>query len=87
MNKISDSGYRFPPEMIQQAIWLYLRFTLRLRDVEDLSAERVNCRERGMHSNSPSQVRTRVSRRRRLCSDAKFYHRTIVRQKTSIKRN
>ena len=32
--------YRFPPEIIQQAIWLYLRFTLSLRDVEDLLAER-----------------------------------------------
>jgi len=31
---------RFPPEIIQQAIWLYLRFTLSLRDVEDLLAER-----------------------------------------------
>src|SRR5208283_1484662 len=31
MNKISYSGYRFPPEIIQQAIWLYLRFTLSLR--------------------------------------------------------
>ena len=40
MNKISYSGYRFPPEIIQQAIWLYLRFTLTLRDVEDLLAER-----------------------------------------------
>ena len=28
MNTISYSGYRFPPEIIQQAIWLYLRFTL-----------------------------------------------------------
>jgi hypothetical protein len=33
-------GYRFPPEIIRQAIWLYLRFTLSLRDVEDLLAER-----------------------------------------------
>ena len=40
MQKISYSGYRFPPEIIQQAIWLYLRFTLSLRDVEDLLAER-----------------------------------------------
>ena len=40
MNKTSYSGYRFPPEIIQQAIWLYLRFTLSLRDVEDLLAER-----------------------------------------------
>jgi hypothetical protein len=28
MTKISHSGYRFPPEIIQQAIWLYVRFTL-----------------------------------------------------------
>ena len=40
MKKISYSGYRFPPEIIHQAIWLYLRFTLSLRDVEDLLAER-----------------------------------------------
>jgi hypothetical protein len=40
MKKISYGGYRFPPEIIQQAIWLYLRFTLSLRDVEDLLAER-----------------------------------------------
>ena len=40
MTRISYSGYRFPPTIIQQAIWLYLRFTLSLRDVEDLLAER-----------------------------------------------
>jgi transposase-like protein len=31
---------RFPPEIIQHAIWLYLRFTLSYRDVEELLAER-----------------------------------------------
>jgi hypothetical protein len=36
MTKISYRGYRFPPEIIQQVIWLYLRFTLSFRDVEDL---------------------------------------------------
>ena len=40
MSEISYSGYRFPPEIIQQAIWLYVRFTLSFRDVEDLLAER-----------------------------------------------
>jgi putative transposase len=40
MRKISYAGYRFPPEVIHQAIWLYLRFTLSFRDVEDLFAER-----------------------------------------------
>ena len=40
MTKINYAGHRFPPEIIQQAIWLYLRFTLSFRDVEDLLAER-----------------------------------------------
>jgi transposase-like protein len=40
MQKISYDGYRFPSEIIQQAIWLYLRFMLSFRDVEDLLAER-----------------------------------------------
>jgi transposase-like protein len=40
MRKFSYAGYRFPPEIIRQAIWLYLRFTLSLRDAEDLLAER-----------------------------------------------
>jgi putative transposase len=33
------SGYRFP-DVIQLAVWLYLRFTLSYRDVEELLAER-----------------------------------------------
>ena len=40
MTKLSYAGCRFPPEIIRQAIWLYLRFTVSLRDVEDLLAER-----------------------------------------------
>src|ERR1700723_3825031 len=40
MKKISYAGYRFPPEIIHQTIWLYLQFTLSWRDVEDLLAER-----------------------------------------------
>ena len=40
MTKISYRGYRFPPEIIQRAVWLYFRFTLSFRDVEDLLAER-----------------------------------------------
>src|SRR5215204_3525459 len=34
------SGYRFPRDVIQRAVWMYLRFTLSYRDVEDLLAER-----------------------------------------------
>lgn len=33
-------GYRFPPEVIVHAVWLYFRFPLSLRDVQDLLAER-----------------------------------------------
>jgi putative transposase len=40
MTKISYAGYRFPPEIIQQTVWLYARVTLSFRDVEDLLAER-----------------------------------------------
>src|ERR1700682_3851181 len=36
----SYRGYRFPPEVIAHAVWLYFRFHLSLRDVEDLLAER-----------------------------------------------
>jgi putative transposase len=40
MNLLSYSGYRFPRDVIQRAVWMYLRFTLSLRDVEGLLAER-----------------------------------------------
>lgn len=38
--KPSYRGHRFPPEIISYAVWLYHRFTLSFRDVEDLLAER-----------------------------------------------
>src|SRR5215212_9456498 len=40
MTSLSYRGHRFPAEIIQHAIWLYLRFTLSYRDVEELLAER-----------------------------------------------
>ena len=40
MSTISYAGYRFPREIIQHAVWVYLRFTLSYRDVEELLAER-----------------------------------------------
>src|SRR5215510_11808708 len=40
MARLSYRRHRFPPAIIQHAIWLYLRFTLSYRDVEDLLAER-----------------------------------------------
>ena len=40
MCKISYRRHRFPPVIIQHAVWLYCRFTLSYRDVEDLLVER-----------------------------------------------
>jgi transposase-like protein len=40
MEPVSYRCHRFPPEIIQNAVWLYCRFTLSFRDVEDLLAER-----------------------------------------------
>ena len=55
MAEISYRRHRFPPVIIQHAVWLYLRFTLSYRDVErdaeellaerglDISYETVRC--------------------------------------------
>jgi hypothetical protein len=43
MSEVSRSlyrGHRFPAEIISQAVWLYFRFPLSLRMVEDLLAAR-----------------------------------------------
>jgi len=37
---VSYARHRFPTDVIRHAVWLYLRFTLSYRDVEDLLAER-----------------------------------------------
>ena len=39
MDKICFQRHRFPPDIIRHAVWLYARFTLSYRDVEDLLAE------------------------------------------------
>jgi transposase-like protein len=38
--RISYKRHRFPPTVIQHAVWLYFRFTLSLRDVEEMLAHR-----------------------------------------------
>jgi putative transposase len=40
MAELSYRRHRSPPVVIQHAVWLYLRFKLSYRDVEDLLAER-----------------------------------------------
>ena len=37
---IDYRGFRYPPEIIGYAVWLYHRFTLSFRDIEDLLAQR-----------------------------------------------
>src|SRR5450755_1069989 len=37
---LDDKGFRFPPEIISHAVWLYFRFSLSFRDVEELLAQR-----------------------------------------------
>src|ERR1700675_1718149 len=37
---ISFARHQFPPAIIRHAVWLYIRFTLSYRDVEELLAER-----------------------------------------------
>ncbi len=44
---ISYAGYRFPPDVISYAVWLYYRFPLSLRMVEELLAARgIECARR-----------------------------------------
>ena len=40
MDKLSYRCHRFPSSVIRQAVWLYFRFALSYRDVEDMFAER-----------------------------------------------
>jgi transposase-like protein len=43
-------GHRFPPAIIAHAVWLYCRFALSYRDVEELLAARgVICRCRSWY--------------------------------------
>jgi hypothetical protein len=38
--RVAVRGYRFPPEIISRAVWLFHRFALSHRDIEELLAER-----------------------------------------------
>jgi transposase-like protein len=40
VDAVSYRGFRFPPEVISHCVWLYHRFSLSLRDVEELMLER-----------------------------------------------
>ena len=40
MRQLSFKRHRFPPEIIRHSVWLYARFTLSFRDVEEMLAAR-----------------------------------------------
>lgn len=72
MPPISYARHQFPSVVIQHAVWLYLRFTLSYRDVEDLLAERgldvsyestpVGAEVRPRHRSAPSSASTQADR-------------------------
>jgi putative transposase len=69
-------GYRFPPAIISYAVWLYLRFSLSLRDVEELLAERgvaVSYETIGQWVRTFDPVFARDPRRRGRCPGDKLH--------------
>ncbi|EJL22692.1 hypothetical protein PMI01_04931 [Caulobacter sp. AP07] len=40
MRTLSFKRHRFPAKVIRYAVWLYFRFTLSFRDIEELLAQR-----------------------------------------------
>jgi transposase-like protein len=76
MQKISYARHRFPPLVIQRAVWLYFRFPLSYRDVEELLVERgidvsyETVRRWGLKF---GQAYARKLRRMRPCSDSRWH--------------
>ena len=68
MKPISYADHRFPPDVIRHAVWLYVRFTLSYRDVEDLLAERGLTVSNEFDLSVGSQIRT--NRCQELAGDA-----------------
>lgn len=40
MQLVSFKRHRYPPDVIRHAVWLYFRFTLSFRDVEEMLTQR-----------------------------------------------
>jgi transposase-like protein len=40
MQPVTFKRHRYPPDVIRLAVWLYFRFTLSFRDVEEMLAQR-----------------------------------------------
>src|SRR3954469_17334790 len=66
----SYAGYRFPAEVISHAVWLYFRFPLSLRNVDEILAARgvlvghetVRQRARKFGQSFANQIRRRLPR-------------------------
>jgi putative transposase len=66
MQAVPFKRHRFPPEFIRHAVWLYARFTLSYRDVEDLLAEHgldISCEHRSTPFPRKKPVQAATKRR------------------------
>jgi putative transposase len=54
---ISYAGYRFSPDVISYAVWLYYRFPLSLRIVEELLAARGLCQVEENDTSDVNEIR------------------------------
>jgi len=53
---VSFKRHRFPPDAIRLAVWLYFRFTLSFRDVEEMLSQRVWSFDDGSANNRGSSL-------------------------------
>jgi putative transposase len=78
----SHHGHRFPPAIIRHAVWLYYRFCLSFRDVEDLLAERgviVSCETiRQWSRKFGAEYARKLKRRERRLGDTWHLHEPFV---------
>ena len=73
----SYHGYRFPPEIISHAVWLYHRFCVSFRDVEELLAQRgITVSYEAIRV--PVKSMTRVCRSERAFSAPSFPRRSMM---------
>ena len=80
MDKLSYRRHRYPSIVIQQAIWLYFRFALSYRDVEDMLAERgIDVSYETVQSSLPPASR-RIRRKRHRPDRAGFAGHLLIDQ-------
>ena len=74
-------GFRFPPAIISQVVWLYFRFSLSFRDIEELMASRgiiVSCETARQWTLKFGQGYANKLRRRQLAAPADAATRTTT---------